>query len=87
MAQFSPDSHVFSSPQKVFDLSQTDLSVSFRWALRGHGPSNGPRGHCPPLPPLGGRASAISTHSHTIRPRVLPVHVIVNELAQLRNNK
>ena len=86
MAQFSPDSHVISFPQKVFDLPQTDLSVSFRWTLRGHGPSNGPRGHYPPLPPLGGPASAISTYSRTNRPRVLPVHVIVNELAQLRNN-
>ena len=32
MAQFSPDFHVISK-KKVFDVSQTDLAVSVRWAL------------------------------------------------------
>ena len=53
------------SKKKVFDLPQTDLSVSFERPYEAIGPSDephdgppklhGPRGHCPPLPPpLGG---------------------------------
>ena len=60
MPQFSPDFDVISkkNKKKVFDVPQTDLSVSFPWAPEAHGPLklHGPRGHCPPL---GGPASRL----------------------------